>query len=106
MSHAQVRSTIQRLGRTSNRLARILVTTSTPGNLTDANLTDGVLVGADFTSAALSYANLTDANLTDANLTDADLTGARLVNMTWSDTICPDGTNSDSDGHTCVGHPG
>ena len=32
-----------------------------------------------------------------ANLTGADLTGVH-----WYDTTCPDGTNSDNNGNTCV----
>jgi len=32
----------------------------------------------------------------------ADLTGADLSNVIWSNTICPDGTNSDDNGDTCV----
>ena len=35
-------------------------------------------------------------------LTDADLTGADLVVVTWNDTTCPDETNSDDNGNTCV----
>jgi len=66
-------------------------------NLTNANLTDANLTGNNLTNA-----NLTDANLTDANLTDANLTGADLSGVIWSDTICPDGANSDSSGGSCI----
>ena len=65
--------------------------------LENANLKDAQLAGQD-----LSDADLTDANLMEANLTGADLTGATLTGVTWSDTICPDGTNSDLDAGTCV----
>ena len=76
------------------------------GNLTDANLTgarvDALLLGT---------------NLTGANLTDADMTGselyvndhqemAKLTDVVWSNTTCPDGTNSDSDGGTCANNQG
>jgi len=30
------------------------------------------------------------------------LSGANLADVTWSSTACPDGTNSDGDGGTCV----
>ena len=40
----------------------------------------------------LNWANLTGVNLTDATLTNATLTGANLSGVTWSYTICPDGT--------------
>jgi uncharacterized protein YjbI with pentapeptide repeats len=46
------------------------------------------LVVAAGTELALSGANLTDANLTNANLTNA----------IWSNTTCPDGSNSDATG--------
>ena len=49
--------------------------------------------------------NLQEANLTDANLSGASLVGANLNKVTWSNTTCPDGTNSDLDGDTCTGTP-
>jgi hypothetical protein len=79
-------------------------------NLNDANLTFAELTGADLAYATLISANLTvtgltDANLTDANLTDAVLTDDVLTGVTWSNTICPDGTNSGTGaGATCIGH--
>jgi len=76
----------------------------TYANLTGANLTDANLTDANLTFANLTGANLTGANLTDANLTAADLDGLIFTNVFWSNTTCPDGTNSDSDGNTCTGH--
>jgi uncharacterized protein YjbI with pentapeptide repeats len=75
-------------------------------NLTDADLYGGKLAGTDLAAANLSNANLTFANLTGANLTGANLTGATLTGVTWSDTICPDGTNSNNDENTCVNNLG
>ena len=66
-------------------------------NLRDASLVDAGLAGADLFEADMTSADLTGANLTGANLDDANLT-----NVTWSNTACPDGTNSDADGDTCV----
>jgi uncharacterized protein YjbI with pentapeptide repeats len=73
----------------------------------EANLSDADLSGVNLTNSDLSFANLTGANLSAANLTDAylnsaNLTDADLTGVTWQDTICPDGTNSDNDGSTCV----
>ena len=65
-------------------------------NLNSANFTGANLADADFNGA-----NLQNANFTDANLTGAITTGANLQGATWSNTTCPDGTNSDSDGGTC-----
>jgi hypothetical protein len=62
------------------------------------NLTGVDLEDADLYLSTLAGANLTDANLhTPGELDDVDITG-----VTWSNTICPDGTNSDSDEGTCA----
>jgi uncharacterized protein YjbI with pentapeptide repeats len=37
-------------------------------------------------------------------LTGANLTGANLSKVIWSSTNCPDGTNSNNHGNTCLGH--
>jgi uncharacterized protein YjbI with pentapeptide repeats len=65
-----------------------------------------------FNAAEFTGANLRYARLNGADLSRADLTGARLGHATglssviWSDTTCPDGTNSDANGGTCLGHLG
>ena len=96
----------------------------TSANLSHANLSDANLSGAALTYADLSYANLSSAGLETTNLVGADLVGADLagaflgfanlsgaalygadlMGVTWIDTTCPDGTNSNSDGGTCIGH--
>ncbi len=68
-------------------------------NLIDANLSSDVLSQAD-----LGGANLMGANMSGADLSGAILKGANLNDVTWSKTTCPDGTNSDNDGGTCIGH--
>ena len=55
----------------------------------------------------LAGCNLADANLTDANLNCAGLSNANwnfadLSGANWSNTICPDGQNSDNVGGTGV----
>jgi len=62
------------------------------------------LAGAQLANAQLNQASLQNANLTGANLTGADVAGANLGKVTWSNTTCPDGTNSNTDAGTCVGH--
>jgi uncharacterized protein YjbI with pentapeptide repeats len=70
-----------------------------------ANLRNVDASRADFQGANLSRADLTGANLTRANLSGARLHQAKGLNsVTWSDTTCPDGTNSDANNGTCVGH--
>lgn len=46
----------------------------------------------------------TNASLKGATLTRATFTGAIVTGVIWSNTICPDGTNSNKDGGTCIGH--
>jgi uncharacterized protein YjbI with pentapeptide repeats len=72
-----------------------------------ANLTNAILIDASFALSELKNADLTGADLTSANLAFADLTdaillSANMTNVTWSNTICPDGTYSDHNGNTCV----
>jgi len=80
-----------------------------PGaNLSGADLSGAYLTRANLTGANLTGANLTNANLNSTNLTGATLTGATTTGATfkgavWSNTICPDGTNSNARGNTC-GH--
>ena len=77
--------------------------------LKDRDLSAANLMGANLTNANLAAANLTDTNLKEANLTNANLAGANVnganvKDVIWSNTICPDGTNSDANGGTCKGH--
>jgi uncharacterized protein YjbI with pentapeptide repeats len=77
--------------------------------LTGASLVSANLSGVDFTGANLQGANLQGSNLNGANFRHANLSGAHLGganarNVNWSDTVCPDGSNSSADGGTCAGH--
>lgn len=84
-------------------------------DLSKANLSGAKLNNTDFSGATLSEADLRGAKVSGCLFTGADLTGANLegVDMEvasgwetaiWGNTICPDGTNSDDNGLTCVGH--
>jgi len=73
-------------------------------DLSAANLSRANLTGVDLTGANLSGANLNRANLSGANLSGANLADANVNDVIWSGTICPDGTNSNNDGNTCLGH--
>jgi uncharacterized protein YjbI with pentapeptide repeats len=59
------------------------------------------LVGADFSNTHVSGADFTNADLTGASFTGDDTSG-----VIWSNTTCPDGTNSDNDGGSCAGDLG
>jgi uncharacterized protein YjbI with pentapeptide repeats len=58
------------------------------------------LVGADLRYARLDGVDFTNADLTGANWRRA--TG--LASAIFVNTTCPDGTNSDTNGGTCIGH--
>jgi hypothetical protein len=75
-------------------------------NLKGDPLTGANLAGANLIGTNLQGANLQGTNLTNANLGGSTLKGASLGGATWSNTVCPDGTNSDADGNTCIGHLG
>ena len=95
-----------------------LIVTLTGANLTGADLTlaylpGANLSGADLTSAHLLSTNLTgailnSANFTNANLYGSDFTGAQVGNgftgvghLIYSNTTCPDSTNSNNNAGTC-----
>ena len=69
--------------------------------MNNANLIDADMTGASLQNANLTGTDLTYADFGYANLTGADLTGALLGNVSWYNTICPDGTNSNDNGNTC-----
>lgn len=66
--------------------------------------------GTNLRSASFVGSDLRYARLDDVDLTNADLTGANwrrstgLASAIFSNTTCPDGTNSDANGGTCAGH--
>ncbi len=70
--------------------------------LKGSNLANANLSGANLSAAQLQGANLKGVNFSNAILTGALLTGANLIGITWSNTTCPDGTNSNNDGGTCI----
>jgi hypothetical protein len=67
-------------------------------NFTNAILIDVNFTGANLVGAFLGGANMDGADLTNANLYAADIGGTNLPNVIWSNTICPDGSNTDTNG--------
>lgn len=66
--------------------------------------------GTDLRATRFLGSDLRYAKLGGVDFTNADLTGANwrrstgLASATFSNTTCPDGTNSDANGGTCIGH--
>ena len=90
--------------------------------LWEANLINSDLRFVNFTDASMQLANVAGSNFEGANFTNAFLSataGFEFANVIlpddpsdkaetiWSNTVCPDGHNSDEDPNlTCVGHFG
>jgi hypothetical protein len=70
--------------------------------LSGADLTNADLSDAELQSAQLNGADLSGVDLAGADIFNANLSGAMLTGVTWSDTTCPDGTNSNHDLDTCI----
>lgn len=62
------------------------------------------LSGADFSGADLTGSILWGANVTGTNFAGADLRKSDLSDIDWNNTTCPDGSNSDDNDGTCLGH--
>lgn len=64
--------------------------------------------GAKFNNTLLLSTPATGANFNGASFKNSWLgvsgAGMTAVGATWVNTICPDATNSDSNGNTCIGH--
>jgi len=72
-------------------------------NLGSANLSDAVLSRTKFVNTALSFADLTGATITNVDFAGANLFDVTATGATWSDSICPDGSNSDKHVKGCLG---
>jgi len=68
-----------------------------------SSMASSVFRDADLAGADLSNAVIQGSDFTGANLLGADLTNAISRGATWKNTTCPDGTNSDANGGTCIG---
>ncbi|HYX12670.1 MAG TPA: pentapeptide repeat-containing protein [Candidatus Acidoferrum sp.] len=76
-------------------------------DLRRADATDAFFGGVTFIDADLGSTKLGGVDFSRADLTRANLRRATgLDTVIWSNTTCPDGTNSDTAGGTCLGHLG
>jgi uncharacterized protein YjbI with pentapeptide repeats len=72
-------------------------------NFTNANMA-GVTVRFSASNSNFSGTNLSNAVFNSAYLVGSNMSSANLSGATWTNTMCPDGTNSNSNGNTCIGH--
>ena len=66
------------------------------------NLENGVYNGTNFSNADLRNTSFDRSTFFNANLCGANINGASLMGIRWKNTICPDGSNSDVNGNSCV----
>jgi uncharacterized protein YjbI with pentapeptide repeats len=76
----------------------------TDSNLTNVNFSDMDLNGMFIQNNIAANADFSNVNFTGSWLAMTNLTDANLSGTTWSNTQCPDITNSDDNGGTCIGH--
>ena len=70
-----------------------------------ANLRSIQFVGSTLTNAVLNFDDVLLVNFTNADLTGAEFReGHNNSDTIFSNTTCPDGTNSDVNRGTCCGH--
>jgi uncharacterized protein YjbI with pentapeptide repeats len=78
------------------------------GSAISGDMRNTDLRGADLSFTTLTYVSLNNADLRNANLLGADRkVGTSLDGVTWGNTTCADGSNSDADdgdGFTCEGN--
>ena len=76
-------------------------------DLRDARFDRSTVGGGNFTGADLRGASVravvAGANFKDANLEGSTFEAIQADTAIWSNTTCPDGTNSDAHGRTCIG---
>jgi len=70
----------------------------------DTNFSGSTFNGVHFNGSDISNTNFTNASFTGSNLSGVNFLNSLRTGVTWSNTICPDGTNSDANGNTCEGH--
>jgi len=76
-------------------------------NLSNAVLTNVNLAGASLVGAEIGGAILTNVNFSNTDLDHMEYGyGASFTGDSWSNTTCPDGTNSSADGNTCTNNLG
>jgi uncharacterized protein YjbI with pentapeptide repeats len=77
----------------------------TGSELSGVDMRNADLRGADLSFTTLTYVSMNNADLRDANLLGAERkVGTSLDGVTWGNTICSDGSNSDDidgDNFTC-----
>lgn len=70
----------------------------------NTNFTRAKFINTRMISSNVGFNNFTDADFTGADLSYSSFAGNDFTGAIWSNTTCPDGTNSNNHGNTCIGH--
>lgn len=73
-------------------------------DFTDALLSFSSIVGVNFANSNFTNTKFINTTIQNTDFTGSVMTGANFSGTSWNSTICPDGTNSDNNGNTCIGH--
>lgn len=73
-------------------------------DFTDALLPFSSVTGVSFANSNFTNTSFINTQIRNSDFTGSTMTGANFSGATWVNTTCPDGTNSDNNGNTCVGH--
>jgi hypothetical protein len=94
----------------NTNFTNLVITTDSLGmtfsaNVSGANFTGASLDKVTFLStSAVTGTNFTNAQFSRVIFTGVNLTPTTLTGATWTHVGCPDGTSSDNNGNTCIGH--
>lgn len=79
--------------------------TFTGANFTNANLSNSIFHNSNFTNTDFLNANLSNATFDGVNFSGAqNMATANVTGTAWINVTCPDGTSSNVNGNTCIGH--
>lgn len=73
-------------------------------DLTNADFSNVTLQDGEVQGTIVDHTNFTNVHFNNQLLVGSNFSTAILTGALWSNTICPDNTNSDNNGNTCIGH--
>lgn len=117
-SNAQLRGNLRAIGTnfsSANFTNAVIEGGAFGAGIVPTDFTNAIFPQADFTGASFipspntpynqfQGGDFSGAQFVNATLNGIVFTNANFTGATWANTICPDGTNSDNNGNTCLGH--
>ena len=73
--------------------------------LTGGKFESSIMDSSDLTGAIVDLASFKNSSFANADLfNSAGFNANFLAGAVWNATQCPDGSNSDQENHSCIGH--